>query len=171
MLFAKVKMKLVTKPYFCLMKKILLLLIFILPLTGLAQKDTSVIIEENNDDVYEFIDVTQNAEFPRGDIGLQNFLATHMNYPAVALENNEQGKVIVMFVVGNQGKIRDARVMNKGSNSESLEKEALRVVKATSGMWTPAMRGNDAVSMRFRIPVEFKIFDDKSKSKSKSESK
>jgi periplasmic protein TonB len=140
------------------MKKILILLMMVLPILGLAQ-------EEEKESVFEIFDVAQKAEFPGGAEGLQRFLAENIIYPAEALENDHQGMVMLMFVINKKGNVVDAEIMNKGVCHKSLEKEALKVIKSTSGMWKPAIQRGEEVNMRFRMPVKFQIFESEPKKK------
>ncbi|MFT4598043.1 MAG: protein TonB [Bacteroidia bacterium] len=140
------------------MKKIFILLMMVLPILGLAQ-------EEEKESVFEIFDVAQKAEFPVGAEGLQRFLAENIIYPAEALENDHQGMVMLMFVINKKGNVVDAEIMNKGVCHKSLEKEALKVIKSTSGMWKPAIQRGEEVNMRFRMPVKFQIFESEPKKK------
>ena len=140
------------------MKKIVILLMMALPILGLAQ-------EEEKESVFEIFDVSQKAEFPGGGEGLQRFLAENIIYPAEALENDHQGTVMPMFVINKKGNVVDAEILNKGVCHKSLEKEALKVIKSTSGMWKPALQRDKELNMRFRMPVKFQIFEAEPKRK------
>ncbi len=111
----------------------------VLPILGLTQ-------EEEKESVFEIIDVSQKAEFPGGDEGLQRFLAKNIIYPAEALENDRQGTVMLMFIINKEGNVVDAEIINKGVCHKSLEKEALKVIKSTSGMWKPAIQRDKEVN-------------------------
>ncbi|MGB1038807.1 MAG: energy transducer TonB, partial [Bacteroidia bacterium] len=91
-------------------------------------------------------------------IGLKKFLAQNTVYPKTALENNEQGTVIVQFVVNSIGKTEKFEVVNSNEHSIYLEAEAIRVINATSYIWNPATVNGFPVNMRYRIPVMFQIF-------------
>ncbi|MFR6236864.1 MAG: energy transducer TonB [Parabacteroides distasonis] len=60
-------------------------------------------------------------------MGLLNFLAKNMKYPTLAQENSIKGKVVVQFVVNEDGKLSDFKVIK--SVHQYLDNEALRVVK------------------------------------------
>ena len=128
------------------------LVFFLMPLLALAQ------IKEDSTDVFEIFDVTSKAEFPGGEEGLQMYLAQNTVYPSKALEEDAQGTVMVMFIVNKSGRVVNVQVLNAGNCHKSLEKEAMRVVQSTSGMWTPAIQKEEPVNMRYRIPVKFTIF-------------
>ncbi len=112
---------------------------------------------EETNEVFEIFDVSEKATFPGGEEGLQRFLAENTTFPPMALENDQQGTINVMFVVDKQGKVKNIQILGKRKGF-GLEDEAIRVIKATSGMWKPAKQRDKAVNMRFRIPVKFQIF-------------
>ena len=112
---------------------------------------------EETDEILEIFDVSEKAEFPGGEEGLQKFIAENISYPAMALENDQQGTVNVVFVIDKTGHVKDIAIIGS-KKGFGLEDEAMRVIKATSGKWRPAKQRDKPVSMRFRIPVKFQIF-------------
>ncbi len=107
--------------------------------------------------VFEIFDVSQKAIFPGGEEGLQRFIAENIKYPAIALKNETQGTINVMFVVDRKGNVKDVVILGK-KKGDGLDEEAMRVIKLTSGMWKPAMQRDKLVNMRFRIPIKFQLF-------------
>ena len=69
------------------------------------------------------------SEFKGGMVELYRFLGQKIKYPTVALNNNYQGKIFVLFVVDTLGNVHFPVVLNKGEFHPSLEEEALRVIK------------------------------------------
>lgn len=112
---------------------------------------------EETNEVFEIFDVSEKAVFPGGDEGLQRFIAENITYPPMALENDMQGTVNVMFVVTKKGDVKDIAILGS-KKGFGLEEEAMRVIKKTSGMWKAAKQRDRSVDMRFRIPVKFQIF-------------
>ena len=104
------------------------------------------------------------ASFKGGLEALYSYLAKHTVYPPLALENDIQGDVIVMFVVTKQGHVQNVEVVSKKFGF-GLEEEAIRVIKSTSGMWTPAVQDGVPVNMRYRIPIKFKLVTNPPKKK------
>ena len=82
---------------------LLLPLSLCLPLTLSAQTDPPA--PTQGDRVYETFDVQIPPSFPGGQLELERFLATTIQYPAPARENNIQGFVAVSFVVNHDGSI------------------------------------------------------------------
>ena len=112
---------------------------------------------EETNEVFEIFDVSEKASFPGGDAGLQRYLQENAEFPQMALENDQQGTVNVMFVVDKKGRVTNIQILG-AKKGFGLEEEAIRVVKSTSGMWKPAKQRDKPVRMRFRIPVSFKAY-------------
>lgn len=97
-------------------------------------------------------------QMPKFDGNVMQWLAENLNYPAEAEKKNEQGKVVVRFVVNENGKVTDAEIVR--SISPSLDKEALRAVLAMP-KWKPGMKDNKPVSVYYTLPISFKLTGDK----------
>ena len=85
---------------------------------------------------------------------LEKWVYQYLKYPKSAVRDGIQGKVLVDFVIGADGKVTDARVI-KGV-SEELDAEALKVVSA-SPKWRPARMNGKKVRCSVTIPVEFRL--------------
>ena len=72
----------------------------------------------------------------------------------MAKENGIQGRVYIQFVVEKDGSISQINLV-KGVH-KILDKEALRVVKGMP-KWSPGKQRGKAVSVRFTLPIKFKI--------------
>ena len=101
-----------------------------------------------------FMVVEEMPEFPGGNAELMKFLAKNIKYPAEAKQNGEQGRVIVSFVVGKDGKLRDVEV--KKGISPALDAEAVRVIKAMP-TWKPGRQRGMAVDCKYNIPISFSL--------------
>ena len=102
-------------------------------------------------------DVIVMPEFPGGREAMQEFLLSEMRYPYEAQMNDEIGEVLIGFSVGIDGTIGGVRVLR--SVSESLDKEAVRVVKSMP-KWKPGTRNGKAVRAELSIPINFAIVKD-----------
>jgi protein TonB len=106
-----------------------------------------------------FVIVEDNAQFNKGDIqDFRTWVNNNLKYPEAALKEKIEGKVIVQFVVDKTGKVGYVKVLR--SLEESLDKEAIRVIKS-SPLWTPAKQGGKVVNQQFLIPVLFKLPESK----------
>ncbi len=115
-----------------------------------------VIVEEKPEveEVYNIAMVEQQPEFPGGAQAMYKWLNDHINYPPVAAEEGDQGKVIVEFVVSKTGSIENVRVLR--GRHPALDKEAIRVVKAMP-KWNPGRNNGNAVKVTYTLPVTFKL--------------
>lgn len=116
-----------------------------------------VIVEEKAPVVEEtkvFTSVEQMPQFPGGEAELLKWISTHIKYPAIAMENNVQGKVVVQFVVTRDGSIGEVKIA-RGKDPD-LDKEAMRVVK-TLPKFIPGKMNGQAVNVWYSLPINFKL--------------
>ena len=101
-----------------------------------------------------FRSVEQMPQFPGGEDALRKYLASHVNYPPMAAENNVQGKVVVQFVVEKDGKVGEVKVVR--SVDKDLDREAVRVCKSLP-KFTPGRQNGQPVRVWYTLPVQFKL--------------
>jgi protein TonB len=85
----------------------------------------------------------------------REYISQNLNYPQVALENGIAGRVFVQFVVDQRGQVVDIQVTR--NVDPLLDNETLRLIKSTSGMWTPARQREKPVKVRYTFPIMFKL--------------
>lgn len=93
------------------------------------------------------------ASFKGGEKALKQFLIENVKYPADAPDDEKQRRVIVQFTVETDGSVSDVKIMR--GQDPALDKEALRVVKNSSGLWIPGSNNGTPVASRFTIPITF----------------
>ncbi|MBP3535388.1 MAG: M56 family metallopeptidase, partial [Muribaculaceae bacterium] len=105
--------------------------------------------------------IVENPEvvpvFPGGEIELYKWLARNIRYPEAAVKSNTQGRVVVRFVVNEDGSAGDATVV-KGVSSE-LDAEALRVVGELPKFKPGTVKGKPTACW-FTLPINFKLASD-----------
>lgn len=109
------------------------------------------------DDVVSFYDCDQRPVFLHSSdpkIFLEKWVYQYLKYPAEAIRDGIQGRVMVDFIIGKDGRVTDVRVV-KGV-SEELDAEAVKVVSA-SPKWKPGRINGNKVRASLTIPVEFKL--------------
>lgn len=94
------------------------------------------------------------AEFEGGQQALMTWLSQNMQYPAKAVEDDAQGRVLVGFIVNRDGSVDDVKVVK--SVHPALDEEAVRVVKAMP-KWKPGKKGGKTVRVRYTLPMTFKM--------------
>ncbi|GAB3170267.1 TonB family protein [Telluribacter humicola] len=112
-------------------------------------------IHSNREGIPELVE--QMPEFPGGIQEMYKYLAQNIRYPAEAKEKRVQGKVLVSFVVGERGAIRDPKI-TKGLGA-GIDEEALRVV-LNMPAWQPAKQDRRPVPVVYTLPIQFTIEED-----------
>lgn len=102
----------------------------------------------------EFDTVDEKPSFPGGESAMKSFLRSNIKYPIVAQENGDQGCVFVQFIIEKDGSISDVKVAR--SDAPSLDKEAMRVVKAMP-KWNPGKLKGIPVRVKNEVPVVFRL--------------
>ena len=98
--------------------------------------------------------VEDMPEFPGGMQGLVTYMGKNLEYPKNARENNIQGRVMVSFVVNEDGHLSDFSIA-KSANDE-LDNEALKMAKSMPN-WKPGSKDGKPVKVRYTIPVNFRL--------------
>ncbi|OYU95240.1 MAG: energy transducer TonB [Bacteroidetes bacterium B1(2017)] len=97
----------------------------------------------------------QMPEFAGGTEELYKYLSKNIQYPPLARENSIEGKVVLTFVVGSDGKISQIEQVGK-KLGWSCDEEAIRVVK-NMPPWTPGKQNGKAVVVKFTLPIRFQL--------------
>lgn len=85
---------------------------------------------------------------------LARWVYVYMKYPSAAVENGIQGKVLVNFIIDEEGKVKDVSVV-KGVHP-LLDAEAVRVIEASPD-WKPGRLGGKKVRSSLSLYVEFRL--------------
>ena len=99
--------------------------------------------------VYEYIE-----NMPTFNGNLNQWLLLNMKYPVEAMNKKEQGKVIVQFIVSENGEVSEPKIIR--SVSPALDKEACRVVLAMP-KWNPGKLKGKPVAVRYMLPITFRL--------------
>lgn|GEM_PF-86882 len=109
--------------------------------------------KESDDAV--FLPVEFESQFPGGMQAWFRFLNKNLRYPEDAQAKEISGKVIVQFIVDNNGNVSDVEAIS-GPTEGGLREEAVRVIKK-SGKWTPGNQNGKPVKSYKRQPVTFQF--------------
>ena len=106
--------------------------------------------------VIRYNDVEEKPSFKHKDAesGFREYLAKNARYPAVAQENGYVGKVIVSFIVNENGKVVDVDAEVKAN--PLLAEEIIRVVKSSPN-WVPGKQKGSNVPVQCYVFTEFKL--------------
>lgn len=101
-----------------------------------------------------FTIVEQMPEFPGGDAQLFKFLQENIRYPKQELDAGVEGRVIVGFMLYEDGSVHDV-VVKKGV-TVGLDQEAKRVIEMLPN-FKPGRNQGKAVRVNYVIPIAFKL--------------
>lgn len=97
-------------------------------------------------------------EFPGGQLALRNYLTSNLIYPEDARELGFEGKVIVSFVVLEDGHMEQVKILRGINGNKSCELEAERLIK-NMPHWLPGMDElGRKVKVRVYIPIVFHLY-------------
>ncbi|NBB99871.1 MAG: TonB family protein [Bacteroidetes bacterium] len=106
--------------------------------------------EEEGDDEPEIFQVVEDMPQPVGGMaGIQQ----RINYPDIARRAGVEGRVIVQFVVDENGNVQNPQVV-RGIGA-GADEEAIRVLRETE--FTPGMQRGRPVPVRMSWPVTFRL--------------
>lgn len=102
--------------------------------------------------VYDQVD--KAPEFPGGNAALMRWLGANIRYPFSAQMDGIQGKVVVRFVVNEDGSVSNIQIVEKVEGS--LDREAWRLIKSMP-KWQPGEIGGCKVATYVNLPIIFKL--------------
>ncbi|SER11928.1 M56 family metallopeptidase [Pedobacter rhizosphaerae] len=110
--------------------------------------------EGSNEQVFDFVSIDKQPEFPGGVRKFYEYLGASIRYPKKAKEDNVQGKVFLSFVVEKDGKLSDIRIIR--GLSKELDEEAIRVLESSPN-WNPGIVKGEPIRSRYNINVNFAL--------------
>ncbi len=118
----------------------------ITPVIGSGKK-TGIVSTENTDKPRIWVE--QMPQF----IGDMNaYIAAHLHYPELARSAGIDGKVLVEFVVNEDGSVSNAKILT--SIGGGCDEEALRMVSSMPH-WKPGKQNGMPVKVLFTLPIRF----------------
>ena len=76
-----------------------------------------------------------------------------VRYPHEAMVSQTQGVVFASFVVDESGRVQNPRILR--GLGHGCDEEVLRVLRQTSGHWTPGQRDGKFVKVKIVLPIRF----------------
>ena len=117
-----------------------------------SYKSTSANNNEEQGEIFQVVE--EMPEYPGGMDELMKYMQTNIRYPKEAQERGLQGRVIVQFVVNEDGSICNEQVVK--SVDPQLDAEAIRIIRSMPN-WTPGKQRGEPVRVRFTLPVTFRL--------------
>lgn len=109
-------------------------------------------VQEKNDVVYTYVE--QMPEFPGGNEAMMEFIRKNLRYPETAKETGVEGRVIVRFVVNEDGTVSDITILR--DIGAGCGAEAVHVVKMMP-KWKSGKQNGRAVRTYMTLPVMFRL--------------
>lgn len=103
-----------------------------------------------------FITYELQPEFPGGVKALMEYVEANIRYPQEVKERGIQGRVIVQFVVEEDGTLTGKQVIKPVD--PQLDAEAIRIARSMP-KWKPGEIRGKPTRMRFSFPVTFRLKD------------
>jgi TonB family protein len=105
-----------------------------------------------------FTSVEQVPGFPGGLDAFYTFLGKNIKYPQEMRDKNVQGRVIIRFVVEQDGSLTNFKIVRDPGYGAG--EEALRVL-SMSPKWVPGTQNGKAVRVMYSVPVNFTLSGDR----------
>lgn len=115
---------------------------------GISYGETDSVTYKNTSEI--------SAEFQGGMRSFAKHLTTTLKYPSDAQRANAQGMSYIQFVVCTDGSLCDYKVL-KSAGWNTLDEEAIRVIKASDGKWNPATQRGRKVRTKYTLPISFQL--------------
>lgn len=110
-----------------------------------------------------YLQVETKPRFQDGDLNaFRNWVMSQIHYPEETLKSGKSGRVIIEFIVKKDGSVGDVSLLE--TFDKAAGEESLRVIKS-SPRWTAGMNNGKVVNVKFVIPLEFRIQDSDSDTK------
>lgn len=122
------------------------------------QYDSGIFIAGVSKDInnieYGYLELDKMPEFRNeGMIGFLKFV--QKNYIMPDVKNTIKGKVFIEFSVDNEGKVSDIKI-KRGLESK-IDREAVRLIKHSSGLWTPGEYRGVKITSKFVLPIAIDV--------------
>lgn len=91
--------------------------------------------------------------FPGGEKALMQYIKDNTYYPEEMCEGAAQGRVMVGFVINEDGSISDVKILR--SLTPELDEVAVKIVKGMP-RWNPGKQNGKAVKTKYTVPVSFR---------------
>lgn len=142
-----------------IMKKLLIIVVILSSLNSISQEEWGD-VKGNKVTLKEIGPVWPGCEkgsaAQRSDCfntKLAQHVSKNFKYPAEAYKKNEQGRVLVDFIINEKGIVEVQKV---SGGTKALQEEAKRNILAIPKMAKPGMLGGKPRTIHFTVPFNFK---------------
>jgi TonB family protein len=125
---------------------------------GAAQAPVTGAVTTGDDKGTIYTQVEKQPSFPGGLEAFGKFLSNTIRFPASDREAGTSGRVIVTFVVEQDGGLSGFKVVR--TPSVSMGDESIRVL-SLSPKWQPGLKDGKAVRVSYTVPIAFTLNEEK----------
>ena len=93
-------------------------------------------------------------QFPGGAVEMMKWLTANLKYPPSAQKRKVQGKVVVQFIIADDGTMTELKIVQP--LARTCDSEALRVMRMMP-KWKPGMQDGKPCRTMVCIPIVFKL--------------
>ena len=105
-------------------------------------------------DSTEYFPYIVMPRFRDGRTGLRKFIEQELKYPPEAKKSGDEGYVIIIFTVDEEGKVKNPQIVN--GDRDYFNEEALRVVNVFP-KWIPGKVDGIPSPVHVSVPIEFRL--------------
>lgn len=129
----------------------LLCMILTVVVFGQNQKLSNESIQPQFSGIEKYVPKVQEGKFE----SINDYLVQKINYPERCASCWLEGTEVVQFEVTTDGNLKNFNVIN--SVSSDIDREVIRVLKTTDGMWKPGYLNGSPVDMQKEVSIVFKM--------------
>ncbi|MBS1623339.1 MAG: energy transducer TonB [Bacteroidetes bacterium] len=124
-------------------------------LKSTADGDIGIIVTRPAATTPDVVDwATNMPQYPGGEEAMMRYITSNIDYPDDARAIDIQGRVVVGFIVDENGNVNDVRIV-RGLN-RSLDEESIRVVRKLK-RFKPGSQNGKPVRVRFTLPIMYRL--------------
>jgi tetratricopeptide (TPR) repeat protein len=86
---------------------------------------------------------------------INDYLSNNIEFPQMSVNCGLQGTEVIQFIVTPKGELTDFNVIN--SVCSEIDREVIRILEVTSGLWKPAHINGEPVAMVKEVSLAFKL--------------
>lgn len=88
---------------------------------------------------------------------LSVYLAKNLSYPAISIENSNEGTLIIRFIVNKEGRIEDPTVVYSFDKYVAAEAKLMFEKMKTDLVWIPGTSNGDLANVYYSTPAYFSL--------------
>lgn len=114
--------------------------------------------DEPDGDVVKYAAVEEKPEFDgKGPEAFAQWVCDNVKFPSSAVDRSINGRVVVQFVIGTDGRVGDVKVLR--GVDPAIDQEAVRVI-SSSPAWKPGKVDGKPVRVAYVLPIYFEAKED-----------